>query len=175
MPVTINGTTGISGNYLKRTPNVLLDGVTVGAVATNIPDWVSRITLMVTAYLSGTSHLLAQFGTGALPTYLTAGYLTSATNYTTTPGAAATSTAGFRFTSSAMPANVNIEATYVFYLNEDTYPTKWQGTLGGYTGNGGGVMIGAGSVSVESPITALRLTTINGTDLITGEACIIYE
>lgn len=173
MPVTINGTTGISGAPLQRgTETATTSGTTV-VVATGIPDWVNRVTVTLSGVsLSGTSMPLIQFGTGSTPTYVTSGYVSSSDNYTSTPGPSASSTAGFRIGSSSAATTL----WYVNYIFTTVGANKWVGGAVMATASGAGVGFSAGGVTLSGPLTAIRLNTVNGTDTFdAGSVNYIYE
>lgn len=173
MTVAINGSTGITGAPLQRgTETATTSGTTV-VVATGIPDWVSRVTVMLYGVsTSGTSMPLIQFGTGSTPTYTTSGYVSSSDNYTSTPGPSASSTAGFRIGSSAAATTL----WYVAYTFVSLGSNKWVGSMVGATASGAGVAYSGGGVTLSGALTAIRLNTVNGTDTFdAGTVNYIYE
>lgn len=172
MAVTISGSTGISGAPLQRgTETVTTSGTSV-VIATGIPDWVNRVTVMIYGLsTSGTSAILLQFGTGSAPTYVTTGYVSSTDNYASAAGPVATSTAGFRLGSSTAAATVWY-ATYVF---TNLGSNKWVGSLmGAVVSNSVG--FGGGGITLAAPLTAMRFTTAGGTEVFdAGSVNYIYE
>ena len=173
MAVTISGSTGVTGAPLQRGTEVATTSGTIVNFATNIPDWVSRVTVMLYGVsLSGTSMPLIQFGTGSTPTYVTTGYVSSSDNYTSTAGPAASSTAGFRVGSSSAATTL----WYVSYTFVSLGSNKWVGSMVGATANGAGVGYSGGSVTLGAALTAIRLNTVNGTDTFdAGSVNYIYE
>jgi hypothetical protein len=119
---------------------------------------------------NGTSNLLVQLGTGATPTYTTSGYLGLINSGT---GATQTAfSAGFQVCYSNAAAAI------------------WQGTLvltlvSGNTWQGGGLVCRTdtttfaeytGNIVLSAALTAVRFTTVNGTDTFdAGSINILYE
>lgn len=173
MTVAINGTSGVSGAPLQRGTTVATTSGTTVTVATGIPDWVSRVTVILSGVsLSGTSMPLIQFGTGSTPTYTTSGYVSSSDNYTSTPGPSASSTAGFRIGSSSAATTL----WYAAYTFVSLGSNIWVGSLVTATASGAGVGFSAGGVTLGGPLTAIRLNTVNGTDTFdAGNVNYIYE
>jgi len=179
MSVVIDGSNGISS------PDYEVDGVTgqiypivrSTAIAstsgtsidfTSIPSWVRRITVMFQGVsTNGSSILLVQLGTGST-TFTTSGYLgavnsaNSITNQTT----------GFGVVGQGAAANVIHGSMVITNVTGNAWCSA--GTI--YLSNtalGGG---GAGSVSLAAALTAVRITTVNGTDTFdAGTINIIYE
>lgn len=173
MTIVLNGTTGVSGAPLQRGTEIATTSGTTVVVATGIPDWVRRVTVMLSGVsLSGTSMPLIQFGTGSTPTYVTSGYVSSSDNYTSTPGPSASSTAGFRIGSSSAATTL----WYAAYTFVHVGSNKWLGSLVTATANGAGIGFSAGGVTLGAALTAIRLNTVNGTDTFdAGTVNYIYE
>lgn len=193
MAVIIDGTSGVT------TPGVTSSGTdeaavqTQGGVAmprmvlstaqnttsgtsidfTSIPSWVKRITVMFNGVsTNGTSIVQIQLGTGST-TYTTSGYLGtgSVCGNAGTP-LIVNNTAGFL-------TSGNTAATYVrhgsFVLNNITGNT-W--VINGNTSNSESatVEVASGSIGLAAALTAVRLTTVNGTDTFdAGSVNILYE
>jgi len=174
MSLSINGTTGVNLAPLQRAADVSFLAPTA-EIATGIPNWVNRITVLASYSLSGTSQLVIQLGTGSPSTYVTTGYSSAADNYTTSAGPSASTTIGFRATGTALSANVGVELIYTIVRATTTSPYKWIGMLGGITGANNQVMLGGGYVTLNAPLTAVRLNPLNGTDNIFGFSSLIYE
>ena len=169
--MTLADASGTLFPFTQSTPVATTSGTTV-VIATNIPSWAKRITVVLGAVsLSGTSFPLIQFGTGATPTYVVSGYLSTTDNYTNNAGPIGTSTAGFRIGSVASDAAA-WSGLYVF-INIGS--NIWVGSLGG-TERIVGVLLGGGTVTLASALTAIRLNTVNGTDTFdAGTVNIMYE
>lgn len=134
---------------------------------TALPSWVKRITVMFQGVsTSGTSFTQILLGTGATPTYTTSGYVGGAYN-----GASTAFSAGFVFSQSASASdNRNGIATL-------TNMTGNAWAISGATGlNGGGGSLFGGSIALAAALTAVRITTVNGTDTFdAGSINILYE
>lgn len=169
--LTLEDTNGTLSPLVQSTPVATTSGTTI-VLATAIPSWVKRITVALGAVsTNGTSFPLIQFGTDATPTYVTTGYASTSDNYTATAGPIGTSTAGFRIGSSSSAAAA-WSGLYVFISPGSNI---WVGSLGG-TDRATGVLFGGGTVTLASAPTAIRLTTINGTDIFdAGTVSILYE
>lgn len=129
---------------------------------TGIPSWVRRITVMFNGVsTNGTSPVHVQLGTGATPTYTTSGYLGSSLVVAADGSSARTSyTSGFLVALDSAAAFVrhgNITITNVtgnvwtqvgLLAQSDSNRTHYSG----------------GSVSLAALLTAVRITTVNGTD-----------
>jgi hypothetical protein len=173
MAVTISGLTGVAGAPLQRGTDTATTSGTIINFATSIPDWVSRVTVMLYGVsTNSTSRPMLQFGTGSTPTYVTSGYATTSDNYSTTAGPASTSTAGFVCGSTSTAAS----SWYVTYTFTSLGSNKWMGVVGGSTASGAGVVLGGGYITLGAPLTAIRLTTPSGTDVFdAGSINYIYE
>jgi hypothetical protein len=154
----------------------LTSGVAAGF--TNIPSWVKRITISISNLTSAstqTSVNIIQLGTGATPTYTTTGYLGSAGQFVSTTSAAAAFTAGFGI-SSTNAANF-IKSGIVTLTLVDLATNTWAFSFGGSvsTGTTAG-LVGGGYIALAGALTAVQLTTVNGTDTFaTGKVNILYE
>lgn len=173
MAVEISGSTGISGAPLQRGTEVATTSGTTVVIATGIPDWVSRITVMFYGVsTNGTSRPMLQFGTGSTPTYATSGYSVSSDNYASSAGPISTVTNGFVCGSTSTAATL-WNVTYTF---TSLGSNKWVGVVGGATAGGAGVVLGGGTITLGATLTAIRLTTPSGTDVFdAGSINYIYE
>lgn len=167
--------TGTAGNLMlvQGTAQNLTSGTT--AAFTSIPSWVKRITVSVTNLTgSGSSPNIIQLGTGAGPTYTTTGYLASATVVTT---AAATTafTTGFPLVQSQTSSYVKSGVGVLTLVDAATNTWAWSGTFAFSTGSTGTYQAG-GYIALSGVLTALQLTTVNGTDtFVSGKVNIQYE
>jgi len=136
---------------------------------TALPSWIKRITVIFNEVSqNGASIRLVQLGTGST-TYTTSGYLS-----TSSVVAASVAT-----TSSA--------AGFVIYQDNAAYACSGHMTLTNVSGNiwvsshtaklsTALTVFGGGSVTLGAALTAVRITTINGTDLFdAGSINILYE
>jgi len=136
---------------------------------TSIPSWVKRITVMFQGVsTNGTSNLQIQLGTGATPTYTTSGYSGTCSQ----AGGNTTMSAAF-----VVNSNVQAAATYsgiitICLVSGNIYAES--GTLNSSTAING--CFSGGSVSLAAALTAVRITTANGTDTFdAGSINILYE
>lgn len=135
---------------------------------TSIPSWVKRITVMFQGVsTNGTSILLVQLGTGST-TFTTSGYLgavnsaNSITNQTT----------GFGVVGQGSAANVIHGSMIITNVTGNAWCSAGTIYLSSAALGGGG----AGSVSLAAALTAVRITTVNGTDAFdAGSINILYE
>jgi hypothetical protein len=136
---------------------------------TSIPSWVKRITVMFNGVsVSGTSNPLIQLGTGST-SYTTTGYLGTAVNYL---GSGATNpTTGFAI-ASALAAN--LLSGHLILTNVSGNIWIASGVFG--TSNTTFAAYTAGNISLAAALTAVRITTVNGTDTFdAGSINILYE
>jgi len=136
---------------------------------TSLPSWIKRITLMFNGVSkSGTSNHLIQLGTGST-TFTTSGYASSGSTVVTSAGTV-TSTAGFiQYTDSASFAvsghmiitNVSGNVWVSSHIGKNTTTST---------------CMGGGDITLGAVLTAVRLTTVNGTDTFdAGSVNILYE
>ena len=137
---------------------------------TGIPSWVKRITLIFNdVSQNGSSQRLIQLGTGATPTYTTSGYLA---------------------TSSVVASTVNTTsntAGFLIYQDNPAYVCSGHMTITNVSGNiwisshvaklaTNLSVFGGASVTLGAALTAVRNTTVNGTDTFdAGSINIFYE
>jgi hypothetical protein len=141
---------------------------------TGIPSWVKRITVMFNGVsTSGASNQQIQLGTGSTPTYINSGYLGScggAGNGSTI--VAANFTAGFGLTTATAGTGFMHGGVSIVNVTGNTWVAF------GITGRSdvtNTFMIG-GSVPLAAALTAVRITTVNGTDTFdAGSINILYE
>jgi hypothetical protein len=192
MAITLNGTTGITTPANTSTGNDTVAGtLQVGGITTNvyplvsstavastsgtsidftsIPSWAKRITVMFNGVsTSGTSNHLVQLGTGST-TFTTSGYASSGSTVVTTAGTV-TSTAGFiqytdtaAFTVSGHMLITNVSGN-VWVSSHICKNTTTSTCMGG------------GDITLAAALTAVRITTVNGTDTFdAGSVNILYE
>lgn len=136
---------------------------------TNVPSWVRRITFMFNGVsTNGTSILQLQLGTGATPTYVTSGYTGT---FWYSGGGGGTFTTGIGISASAV-TNVRSGAVIITSMGSNLWVAT--GAVGlsdvGITSTTGA------AVSLGAALTAIRLTTVNGTDAFDlGSVNILYE
>lgn len=135
---------------------------------TGLPAWVKRVTINFQGVsTSGLNFVIVQLGTGST-TFTTSGYLgavnsaNSITNQTT----------GFGVIGQPAAANVLHGTATVTNLTGNTW--CYAGTI--YLSNTAGGGGGAGSISLGAALTAIRITTVGGTDTFdAGNINILYE
>lgn len=135
---------------------------------TSIPSWVKRITIMLGSIsTSGISNLQVQLGTGST-TYTTTGYSGSCNDGTSV----AYFSAGFVFRNSVTAASAHSGMITIVNLNGNAWVEN--GVVGTSATNY--TDISGGSVSLAAALTAVRVTTANGTDTFdAGTINILYE
>lgn len=158
--------------------NIIKSGTAVASTSgtsidfTGIPSWVKRITVMFQGVsTSGTSQLLIRLGTGSGPTYVTTGYIGYTFNTSSTAVAGTSVTSGVPISNSPVAAgNYSGMATIATLGSNAWVATSY---LGGDNTQGTG---GGGSISLGAVLTAVRITTVNGTDAFdAGTVNILYE
>jgi len=132
---------------------------------TGIPSWAKRITVMLNGVsTSGTSIVIAQLGTGASPTYTTTGYV-SGSNSTT-------STVGLIVSGAGAAADIRLGSIVICNYSSNI----WNASAVGGLANGAGAVTAGGYISLAAALTAVRITTVNGTDTFdAGSINILYE
>ena len=135
---------------------------------TGLPAWVKRITVMFTGVsTSGTSFTQIQLGTGST-TYTTTGYLGGAYN-----GGGSVFSTGMLFSQGGAAADIRYGMPIITNITGNTWVVSGSTGLG--NGTGGGSVFG-GSIALAAALTAVRITTVNGTDTFdAGSINILYE
>jgi len=137
---------------------------------TSIPSWVKRVTVMFSGVsTSGTNNYIIQLGYGATPTYVTSGYLGSAT----TQGGTSTSfSTGLMFNNS--PSATDAYSGIATITNITGNAWTMTSMIGNTVNNN--MRYGAGNVSTVTVLTAIRITTVGSTDTFdAGNINIMYE
>ena len=140
---------------------------------TGIPSWAKRITVMyVGVSTSSTSNPQIQLGTGAGPTFTTTGY--ASTMIVTTAAAAATSVASTGFVFASPAAGSQVFSGAIVIANQTGNVWTSQGSVGANVATRS--YVNSGSISLGAALTAVRITTVNGTDTYNaGSINILYE
>jgi hypothetical protein len=143
---------------------------------TGLPSWVKRIVVMFNAVsLSGNSTFRIQLGTGATPTYTTSGYVTFGVTFSASGLGAGTDTGGFPIGQNQTAAGVTTYGGNCMITNVTGNTWSYMAMCGGSSATNGG-LLGGGSVPLGAVLTAVRVTTINGTDTFdAGSINIQYE
>jgi hypothetical protein len=135
---------------------------------TGIPSWVKRVTVMFYGISTNSnSGVIIQLGTGST-TWATSGYLGSAQ----TNGSIAVFTTGISLNGVRNALYTNYGAVTITNFSGNIWVAS--GTLGdtssancNYTGS---------AITLAAPMTGVRITTVNGTDLFdAGSVNILYE
>jgi hypothetical protein len=170
--------TGTAGNLMlvQGTSQNLTSGTS--APFTNIPSWVKRITISISNLTSAsaqTSVNIIQLGTGATPTYTTTGYLGTAGQFASATPNTAAYTTGFGL--SASNASNLIKSGIATLTLVDAATNTWAFTFTGSMSTGATLALAAGGyIALAGALTAVQLTTVNGTDTFaTGKVNIQYE
>ena len=163
---------GIKGTIVQGTSQVSTAGTSIDF--TGIPSWVKRVTVMFNGVsTSGTSNLLIRLGTGSTPTYVASGY-NSTSSFVGAATAVQTSTAGLVLqTSSTGASQLNGGSLVIANITGTTWISSSVTTEGSAAGR---TTLSAGSVDAGATLTAVRITTVNGTDTFdAGTINILYE
>lgn len=138
---------------------------------TGIPAWVERIAVMFQGVsTSGTSLPIIQLGTGST-TYTTSGYVGSTTDASTTVSTVAHNT-GVPLQGAGAAATVMQGTVVISNITGNVWSSF--GVIG-RSNTTNTSMIG-GTISLAAALTAVRITTVNGTDTFdAGTINIMYE
>jgi len=156
----------VSGTAVASTSGTSID-------FTSIPSWVKRITVVLNAVsTNGTSSIRLRLGYGSTPTYITTGYNSSGGQINGTSASAPNGADGF-ITATGIVAAASYWGQFTLIQFS---PNNWNytsivsstSTIAGYA---------AGNLNLTSNVlTAVRITTINGTDTFdNGTINILYE
>ena len=168
--VTLPAATGTISLLTQATAVASTSGTNIDF--TGIPSWAKRITVMFSAVsTSGTSVVQIQLGTGST-TYTTSGYVCTANDYVTTP-AGALFTSGFAVEASSAAAYSRSGQMIISNITGNTWiesSMMQQNTATARNAYSGG------SIALAAALTAVRITTVNGTDTFdAGTINIMYE
>jgi len=181
MPVTINGSAGVTTNSgavydgLQRGTAVTASGTSVDF--TGIPSWVERITVMLQGVsLSGTSNFLIQVGTGSTPAttgYNSASVSVAVNTASTTNGSGSNTTNGFSFGGWSSSAASSVSGQFVM---TNISGNTWVGSGTVYAIGNLRVATSVGDVALGGALGVVRITTVSGTDTFdAGIINIIFE
>jgi hypothetical protein len=175
--LTSNGTTwtSVAGAYPLTSGTVVASTSGTSIDFTSIPSWVKRITVMFDAVsLSGSSTIRIQLGTGST-TYTTSGYVTFGVTFSTGGLGGATDTGGFVIGQNHTAGGVTTYGGSCVITNVTGNTWSYMAVMGGNSSTNGG-QLGGGSVPLGAALTAVRVTTVNGTDTFdAGSINILYE
>jgi len=166
---TINGTPVMGASVITSGAAVSASGTSVAF--TGIPSWVKRITVMVQGLsTSGTSLPIIQLGTGST-TYTASGYVGSTTDASTAVATVNHNT-GITLQAAGAAATVTQGSVIISNLTGNVWASS--GVIG-RSNTTNTSMIG-GTISLAAVLTAVRVTTVNGTDTFdAGTINILYE
>ena len=141
---------------------------------TGLPAWAKRITVELQGVsTSGTSNMIVQLGTGGTPTYTTSGYLGArSTVFNTNSTTAAVYSAGFLIGDTFAQTYVMHGTMVISLLTGNTWIESHNMARSDVAMSD----LGAGSIALGAALTAVRVTTVNGTDTFdAGSINIMYE
>mgnify|MGYP007044060841 CR=1 FL=1 len=117
-------------------------------------------------------HFAHDHGT---PTYTTSGYVTFGVTFSASGLGAATDTGGFPIGQNQTAAGVTTYGGNCMITNVTGNTWSYMAMCGGSSATNGG-LLGGGSVPLGAVLTAVRVTTLNGTDTFdAGSINILYE
>jgi hypothetical protein len=139
----------------------------------SIPSWVKRITVMLQGVsTNGTSQKLFQLGTGGTPTFATSGYISNSSFIASGSAGTLTYTNGFNLFNAVLAADAMSGIMVFANLSGNNWVCS--GTVGATSGNI--QTFASGSIALGAALTAVRMTTANGTDTFdAGTINILYE
>jgi hypothetical protein len=166
--VTLPAATGTISLLERATSVASTSGTSIDF--TSIPSWAKRITVMLSGVsTSGTSNLQIQLGTGGSPTYTTSGYNSVSI---TGGGTAASFTAGLGIVNGVSAAQNYSGLITIANQTSNTWVSS------GYVAElpTSNIRGSSGSIALGAALTAIRLTTVNGTDTFdAGSINVIWE
>ena len=173
MPVTINGSAGVTTNVGAVYNGLQTDTAKASTSGTSIdftgiPSWVKRITVMFDQVsLSGTSAILVQLGDlGGIEATGYASTVLSDSGSSTTD-----STSGFILCNTGLAASTLWKGCLYLSLISGN---KFVGTS--TLTRSGGAQYASGVKDLSATLDRVRITTVNGTDVFdAGSINIIYE
>lgn len=141
---------------------------------TGLPSWVKRITILFQSVsTTGTSNVGIQLGTGGTPTYVTTGYA-SVGNSLAGGGVASSAYTTLFGLGSGNQAAASVMQGQMIISNITGNNWVFCGTTSQTNTNA--THLGNGSISLGAALTAVRITTVAGTDTFdAGTMNIFYE
>lgn len=167
-----DGTATFLRNGLVLSTTQSLTGTVVDF--TGVPSWAKRVTVsFVGASTNGSSNYLVQLGTDVTPTWVITNYKGSSVLMSGAGNSAANFSSGFLFNQSAQGATCVFGGDLVLKLQNTNV---WQGSgIFGESDAARGWWT-SGSISLGAVLSAIRITTANGTDVYdAGSVSILYE
>lgn len=175
MSLTLDGSNSVtinSGAILGITSGTAVASTSGTSIDfTALPSWVKRITVMFNGIsLSSTSSLLVQLGTGST-TYTTTGYVGGGARFGASSVASGTFTTGFGLNNATAAALIGGTVT-ITNITGNTWSAS--GMCGETSGEF--MCMTGGSVPLAAALTAVRITSVSGTDTFdAGSINILYE
>lgn len=172
MPVTINGSAGVTTNtgavYNGLQTDTAKSATGTSVDFTGIPSWVKRVTVMLSGVsTNGTSNPRVQIGSGSVDV---SGYLGSSTSLTSGTGSTLVTDGFGLFSNSA--ASVLHGSLTITLIGSNVWACS--GVFS--QSNAATTITVAGSKTLSGTLDRVRITTVNGTDTFdAGTINIIYE
>lgn len=177
MSVTIDGSAGVTTNtgavYNSIQSKTAISASGTSVDFTGIPSWVKRITVMFNGVsTNGTSTILVRLGYGST-TYANSGYA-SGSIYAINNASYGNNSATDGFTIGYNAAAANLYSGIMTIVNVSGNVWVCSGSFGAPSLTFGSAV--GGNVTISSVLTAVRVTTSNGTDTFdAGSINILYE
>jgi len=169
---TITDSTGTLRPLVSGTAVASISGTTINF--TGLPSWIERITILFQGVsTTGTSNVGIQLGTGGTPTYVTTGYASAGNTIAGGAVASASYTTLFGL-GSGNQAAASVMQGQIILSNITGNNWVFSGTTSQTNTNA--THVGNGSISLGAVLTAVRITTVAGTDTFdAGTINIFYE
>jgi hypothetical protein len=166
-----DGTTTLTPNNIIKSGTAVASTSGTSVDFTGIPSWVKKITVMFQGVsTNGTSNYMLQLGTGETPTFVTSGYL--GTVSTQTGGSTSIFSSGYLVNIAPGAADLYHGVIYLVNITGDDWCEL--GSLS--NSNSARILQSSGSASAGAPLTAIRITTVIGTQTFdAGTINILFE
>ena len=171
---------GMAINTYTPSTSLLTSGTAVSAggtsttLATNLPSWVKRITVIFNALnISSNIDTLVQLGTGSTPTYTVSGYSSTSGRFNYSSGTGgSSSTTGFNICTIG-GSSYNLSGSMVLHnISGNIWTSNHQLGAPGIPN----AFVGGGVVTLGSILTAVRIASSDGSSTFTsGTVNIFYE
>ena len=168
--LTLQAATATSAVNTLATAVATTSGTSIDFTA--LPSWIKRITVMFSGVsTSGTSTYMLQLGTGST-TFTTTGYNAGVVSTAGAGLATTATTTGLPIYPSGQASDAIYGAVVITNITGNTWVLHGVVNSPGTTRSG----IPAGQIALGAALTAVRLTTVNGTDTFdAGSINILYE
>ena len=178
--VATAGSTGLAINTYAPVASLLTSGTAVSpsgtttTVATALPSWIKRITVIFNALnINGNTDTLVQLGTGSTPTYTVSGYSSTSGRFNYSSGTGgSSSTTGFNICTIG-GSSYNLSGSMVLHnISGNIWTSNHQLGAPGIPN----AFVGGGVVTLGSILTAVRIASSDGSSTFTsGTVNIFYE